>query len=195
MPVACHDGPTRCCLTAAAASVASPSSLPPHPLLPHRCCCSLCLTAPPAAPWLLQGELAAIQKEKERLDTTTIDEELAANPELAKVGGAGSLPVATPPARVVPLASVRPSEWARSALLLLLLLLLLLGCWSICCARMRVPCWHACRRAVQGTSWRCLAMPRSTTQPPAHQCFARSFFRALLQEIDEELQKNHFMVV
>ncbi|PSC76047.1 ATP synthase subunit mitochondrial [Micractinium conductrix] len=32
----------------------------------------------------IKGELAAIQKEKERLDTTTIDEELAANPELAK---------------------------------------------------------------------------------------------------------------
>jgi F-type H+-transporting ATPase subunit d len=38
----------------------------------------------------IEAEIAAIQKEKERIATTTIDDELAADPELAKVRGRGS---------------------------------------------------------------------------------------------------------
>ncbi len=40
---------------------------------------------PPWATPGLQAEIANIQKEKERIATTTIDDELAADPELAKV--------------------------------------------------------------------------------------------------------------
>lgn len=35
----------------------------------------------------IRTEIANIQKEKERIATTTIDEELAADPKLAEVGG------------------------------------------------------------------------------------------------------------
>lgn len=38
-----------------------------------------------------QAEIVNIQKEKERITTTTIDDELAADPEMAKVGREGSI--------------------------------------------------------------------------------------------------------
>jgi hypothetical protein len=56
-------------------------------------CCSrhaLPANACQLRPAPVQAEIAAIQKEKERIATTTIDDELAADPELAKVRGRGS---------------------------------------------------------------------------------------------------------
>lgn len=54
-----------------------------------RACCRSVLSLGCLLParHLLQKELASIQQEKERIATTTIDDELAADPKLAEVGG------------------------------------------------------------------------------------------------------------
>ena len=123
-------------------------------MLPARPPCTLSLAD--LQPITLQAEIAAIQKEKERIVTTTIDDELAADPKLAAVrrgASAGGWDGAVP-----------ASHW--------------LLWWFV--ATYSPPTTHAS------------CAPRVT---PAATALAAAACHRLLQEVDAEIEKEHFMVV
>lgn len=106
------------------------------------------------APPCPQAELANIQKEKERLDTTTVDEELARNPEMAKVGGSPA-PLALPSLSVGGQDACAPAipAWLRAAHVL--------G-WGATC--MQVASAFMRRAAFVASAW----LPPSRASPHSH---------------------------
>ena len=106
-------------------------------LLPHAHAC------PSRA---VQAEIVNIQKEKERIATTTIDDELAADPQMAKVG------------------SWRHTHYDCTAYI-----------------------------AARGTGAACSVPVAAAADAPTDH-HPRLCTVCVLQEVDEEVQKNHFLV-
>ena len=65
-------------------SLGVPHSCSPRRRLAHR---RRCCGTPPVVPPSPQKELDSLQREKDRIATTTVDDELAADPKLAEVRG------------------------------------------------------------------------------------------------------------
>lgn len=101
-----------------------------------------CTDAWPISLPVVQTEIANIQKEKERIATTTIDDELAADPELAKVWRGSQSALGRHPGRPRPIAAVAPPVPAMTDALL---------------CRQRGPCRRWTRRCRRTTSWWCEA--------------------------------------
>lgn len=133
----------------------------------------------PASP---QAEIANIQKEKARIATTTIDDELAADPELAKVGRSGAWAACCTAPAAGGLCSVGVHCWWQAGS----------QPRSCRCAehRSRGPlpgeCTAGgCHPELRGGGCRPAPTHSHThTVPSATQ----------LQEVDEAVQKNYFMV-